>query len=119
MELLHDNVSCIYVFDDGVKMTFDSVISNQFYGLEEQIMGNLGTVEPEKGKYYFESIPPAPGFLQMINDWENKFSLHMPYTYFRKKIFRKYVLIFTFFYMIGRRFCSSSVSELVFQGVPF
>lgn len=43
----------------------------------------------------------------------------MPYTYFRKKIFRKYVLIFTFFYMIGRRFCSSSVSELFFQGVPF
>ena len=42
----------------------------------------------------------------------------MPYTYFRKKIFRKYVLIFTLFYMIGRRFCSSSVSELVFQGVP-
>lgn len=41
----------------------------------------------------------------------------MPYTYFRKKIFRKYVLIFTLFYMIGRRFCSSSVSELVFQGV--
>ena len=37
----------------------------------------------------------------------------MPYTYFRKKIFRKYVLIFTLFYMIGRRFCSSSVSELV------
>ena len=35
----------------------------------------------------------------------------MPYTYFRKKIFRKYVLIFTLFYMIGRRFCSSSVSE--------
>ena len=42
----------------------------------------------------------------------------MPYTYFRKKIFRKYVLIFTFFYMIGRRFCSSSVSELVFQAFP-
>ena len=65
---VYDNVSCLYVFDDGVKMTFDSVISNQFYGLEEQIMGNLGTVEPEKGKYYFESIPPAPGFLQMINE---------------------------------------------------
>ncbi len=40
----------------------------------------------------------------------------MPYTYFRKKIFRKYVLIFTFFYMIGRRFCSSSVSEFSFSG---
>ena len=76
---VYDNVSCLYVFDDGVKMTFDSVISNQFYGLEEQIMGNLGTVEPEKGKYYFESIPPAPGFLQMINDWENKLYDTLPF----------------------------------------
>lgn len=76
---VYDNVSCLYVFDDGVKMTFDSVISNQFYGLEEQIMGNLGTVEPEKGKYYFESIPPAPGFLQMINDWENKLFDTLPF----------------------------------------
>ena len=47
--------------------------------LEEQIMGNLGTVEPEKGKYYFESIPPAPGFLQMINDWENKLFDTLPF----------------------------------------
>lgn len=76
---VYDNVSCLYVFDDGVKMTFDSVISNQFYGLEEQIMGNLGTVEPEKGKYYFESIPPTPGFLQMINDWENKLFDTLPF----------------------------------------
>ena len=76
---VYDNVSCLYVFDDGVKMTFDSVISNQFYGLEEQIMGNLGTVEPEKCKYYFESIPPAPGFLQMINDWENKLFDTLPF----------------------------------------
>ena len=76
---VYDNVSCLYVFDDGVKMTFDSVISNQFYGLEEQIMGNLGTVEQEKGKYYFESIPPEPGFLQMINDWENKLFDTLPF----------------------------------------
>ena len=76
---VYDNVSCLYVFDDGVKMTFDSVISNQFYGLEEQIMGNLGTVEPEKGKYYFESIPPAPAFLQMINDSENKLFDTLPF----------------------------------------
>ena len=68
---VYDNITCIYVFDDGVKMTFDSVISNKFYGLEEQIMGDLGTVEPEKGKYYFENIAPAPAFLQLINDFEN------------------------------------------------
>ena len=33
-----DNVTCIYVFDNGVKMTYDSVISNKFYGLEEKIL---------------------------------------------------------------------------------
>lgn len=76
---VYDNVSCIYIFDDGVKMTFDSVISNKFYGLEEQIMGSLGTVEPEKGKFYFESVPPAPGFLQMINDWENRVFDSLPF----------------------------------------
>ena len=76
---VYDNVSCVYVFDDGVKMTFDYVISNKFYGLEEQIMGNLGTVEPEKGKYYFESVAPAPAFLQMVNDWENKVFDSLPF----------------------------------------
>ena len=60
-------------------MTFDSVISNKFYGLEEQIMGNLGTLEPEKGKYYFENVPPAPAFLQMVNDWENKVFDSLPF----------------------------------------
>jgi hypothetical protein len=61
-------VSCIYIFDNGVKINFDSVISNKFYGLEEQILGNKGTIEPEKGKYYLEQIPPAPAFLQMIRN---------------------------------------------------
>ena len=73
---VYDNVSCIYVFDDGVKMTFDSIISNKFYGLEEQIMGNLGTVEPEKGRYYFESVAPAPAFLQLVNDWKTRCLTH-------------------------------------------
>ena len=76
---VYDNIHCMYVFDDGVKMTFDSVISNKFYGLEEQIMGNLGTVEPEKGKYYFEDVAPAPAFLQLINDWENKLFESLPF----------------------------------------
>lgn len=66
-----DNVSCIYVFNNGVKLNYESVISNKFYGLEEQILGRLGTVEPETGKYYFENIDPAPGFLQLLNDVEH------------------------------------------------
>lgn len=43
-------------------MTFDSVISNKFYGLEEQIMGSLGTIELEKGKYYLRMSLLHPVF---------------------------------------------------------
>lgn len=74
-----DNVSCIYVFDNGVKLTFDSIISNQFYGLEEQILGHLGTIEPEKGKYYFEKAAPAPGFLQLLNQIEHNLFDAIPF----------------------------------------
>ncbi len=76
---VYDNVSCIYVFDNGVKLNFESVISNKFYGLEEQILGNLGTVEPEKGKYYFENVEPAPAFIQLINDIENSLFDSLPF----------------------------------------
>ncbi|MDL2213628.1 Gfo/Idh/MocA family oxidoreductase [Bacteroides sp. OttesenSCG-928-J23] len=76
---VYDNVSCIYIFDNGVKMNFESVISNKFYGLEEQILGHLGTVEPEKGKYFFENVAPAPGFLQMVNEIENKLFDALPF----------------------------------------
>lgn len=76
---VYDNINCIYVFDNGVKMTFDSVISNKFYGLEEQIMGSLGTVEPEKGRYFYETVKPAPGFMQMVRDIENKLFDTLPF----------------------------------------
>ncbi len=76
---VYDNVSCIYVYDNGVKLNFDSVLSNKFYGLEEQILCSKGTVEPEKGKYYFEDTPPAPAFLQLINDVENAMFGSLPF----------------------------------------
>lgn len=76
---VYDNVSCIYIYDDGVKMNYDSVLSNKFYGLEEQILCSKGTIEPEKGKYYFEEIPPAPAFLQLINDCEHALFDSLPF----------------------------------------
>lgn len=74
-----DNVSCIYMFENGVRMNFDSILSNKFYGLEEQILCHKGTIEPEKSKYYYEEIPPAPAFLQLINDVENALFGSMPF----------------------------------------
>ena len=67
-----DNISLIYRYPNGVKMSYESIISNKFLGLEELIMGDKGTMELEKGKYYFEEAKPAPGILQLINQIEHK-----------------------------------------------
>ena len=68
---VYDTVSLVYGYSNGVNMTYESLISNKFNGLEEQILGHKGTMELEKGKYYFEEgVQPAPGILQLINDVE-------------------------------------------------
>ncbi|MDR1116335.1 MAG: Gfo/Idh/MocA family oxidoreductase [Tannerella sp.] len=69
---VYDNISLIYHYPNGVKMSYESVISNKFLGLEELILGDKGTMELEKGKYYFEEAQPAPGILQLINGIEHK-----------------------------------------------
>ena len=53
---VYDSINLIYHYPNGVKMTYESMIANKFYGLEEEIMGSKGTMEPEKGKYYFEDV---------------------------------------------------------------
>ncbi|MEG1586759.1 MAG: Gfo/Idh/MocA family oxidoreductase [Bacteroidales bacterium] len=67
----YDNVSCLYSFENGVKMTYESTNSNKFYGLEERILCERATFEPERGKYYAEELPPASGLMQMISQAEN------------------------------------------------
>ena len=67
-----DNISLIYRYSNGVKISYESIISNKFLGLEELILGDKGTMELEKGKYYFEEAKPAPGILQLINQIEHK-----------------------------------------------
>jgi predicted dehydrogenase len=70
---VNDNVALIYSYDDGTQFIYDSMTSNKKYGLEEQIMGNTGTIEFETNRYYSENPPPAPGILQMLNDIESGF----------------------------------------------
>ena len=67
---VYDNISTLYIFDDGKKMEWGSDIANKFYGLEEQILGSKGTVELERGKFFYEEIAPQPAFIQMINEWQ-------------------------------------------------
>ncbi|WP_080905355.1 Gfo/Idh/MocA family protein [Parabacteroides sp. Marseille-P3160] len=69
---VYDNVNVIYHYESGVKMTFESIISNKRYGMDEQILGHTGTLELAQGKYYPEEPKPAPGIQQLINQIEHK-----------------------------------------------
>jgi predicted dehydrogenase len=65
-----DNIACIFSYEDGTHMVYDSVTSNKHYGLEEQIMGDKGTVEFEVNKIYSETPPNPPAILKLINEIE-------------------------------------------------
>jgi predicted dehydrogenase len=68
---VYDNVNLIYRYANGIKMTYESLISNKFYGLEEELLCKNGTMEFEKGKYYFEEAKPASGIMQLVNQIEH------------------------------------------------
>lgn len=67
---VYDHVALVYDYPGGVKCVYDSMIANKHYGLEEQIQGHLGTIEPEVNRYYSENPPQAPGILQLIHSVE-------------------------------------------------
>jgi len=75
---VYDNVNLVYKYPGGTQLIYDSMTSNAHYGLEEQIMGPLGTLEPEAGKIYKEFPKPASGILQLINHIEKKFFEAVP-----------------------------------------
>ncbi|MBT3382992.1 MAG: Gfo/Idh/MocA family oxidoreductase [Prolixibacteraceae bacterium] len=68
---VYDHVALVYDYPDGSKCTYDSMIANKHHGLEEQIMGNLGTIEPEINRIYSENPPQAPGIRQLVHDIES------------------------------------------------
>jgi predicted dehydrogenase len=69
---VYDNVNLVYTYPSGTHLVYDSVTSNKKYGCEEQVMGPLGSLEMEAGKFFTENPPPAPGIVQLINQIEKK-----------------------------------------------
>lgn len=69
---VYDSVSVIYHYSNGLRMTFESIISNKHYGMDEQVLGHKGTLELAQGLLYMESPKPAPGIQQLINQIEHK-----------------------------------------------
>lgn len=68
----YDNVNVMYYYPDGANFTFNSILSNWHYGLEEQVMGPKNTYELEKGMVFSQTPPPPPAIRQLITDIEKK-----------------------------------------------
>jgi predicted dehydrogenase len=66
----YDNVHVMYHYPDGTNFTFNSILSNWHYGLEEQIMGPKNTFELESGKIYSQTPPPPPAIKRLVTDLE-------------------------------------------------
>lgn len=65
---VYDHVALIYDYPKGKKLIYDSFISNKKYGLEEQILGHLGTMELEVNRQYSENPPPTKEIKQVAAD---------------------------------------------------
>lgn len=63
---VYDSVSVTYGYADGRKITYESLISNKFNGMEEQILGSAGTMDLSKGVYYLEEDNLVPGMRKLM-----------------------------------------------------
>lgn len=67
---VYDSVSVIYTFPNGVNMTFESVISNRYFGMGEYIVCRDGTVDLLKGRYYPAVPPKKTAIRQLLGEIE-------------------------------------------------
>ena len=69
---VYDSVNVIYRYSDGVKINYESLISNRFNGMEDQILGNSGTMDLTKGLYYLENDNSLSGIQQLLAQIKEK-----------------------------------------------
>ena len=62
---VYDSVNVTYRYSDGTKIAYESLISNKFNGMEDQILGHKGTMEMAKGIYYLEEDHSTSGIRQL------------------------------------------------------
>lgn len=76
---VYDSVSLAYRYNNGVKITYESLISNKFNGMEDQILGNKGTMNLATGTYFLEDDGAAnSGIEQLLTQIGNKVFLAVP-----------------------------------------
>lgn len=77
---VYDSVSLTYRYNSGVKITYESLISNKFNGMEDQILGNKGTMNLATGMYYLEGVDNTgnSGIEQLLSQIGNKVFAAIP-----------------------------------------
>ena len=65
---VYDSVNVTYRFSDGRKINYESLISNKFNGMEDQILGKNGTMDLSKGVYYLEDDNMIYGMRQLLDN---------------------------------------------------
>ncbi len=69
---VYDSVNLVYHYSNGVKINYESLISNKFNGMEDQILGHKGTMNLATGLYYLEEDHSDSGIEQLLSQIENK-----------------------------------------------
>lgn len=64
---VYDSVNVIYRYSNGCKISYESLISNKYNGMEDQILGKNGTMDLTKGVYYLEEDNLVPGMRQLMD----------------------------------------------------
>lgn len=69
---VYDNVNVIYRYSNGVKINYESLISNKYNGMEDQILGHKGTADMTKSIYYLEQDNQISGIRQLMREGKEK-----------------------------------------------
>lgn len=69
---VYDSVSLTYHYSHGAKITYESLISNKFNGMEDQILGHKGTMNLATGMYYLEDDSGKSGIEQLLSQIGDK-----------------------------------------------
>ena len=75
---VYDSVNVIYRYADGRKINYESLISNKFNGMEDQILGSRGTMDLTKGVYYLEEDNSKSGIERLIGNVRDKVFSSVP-----------------------------------------
>lgn len=76
---VYDSVNVVYDYGNGLKINYESLISNKFNGMEDQILGHKGTMNLASGFYYLEdSIAGNSGIEQLLTQIGNKVFAAVP-----------------------------------------